>query len=306
MNVAAAPEPTRLLLLGTQGGPNYLPGRAETASALIVQGYPYLLDCGYGTLAALIKAGLNYREVATVFLAHLHDDHVVDLPALLSHAWTGGRIEPTNVYGPPGTQALVRAALEFQKANTEIRLVDESRITLPENLFFGHDVAATREPLRVYADERVSVTSIENTHYPESSKAKTTQRSLSWRFDAADRSVTFSGDTTYSENLVALAKGSNVLVCETMHVGAMRKAFEKMVANGAYADNPEGVWDHIAITHSSTETTGRMAAEAGVKTLVLHHLIPGALEELPDEAYIEGVRKHFAGEVIVGRDLMEI
>ncbi len=307
MNREANRNATRLLLLGTQGGPNYLPGRAETASALIVRGRPYLVDCGYGALAALIKAGLNYRDVATIFLAHLHDDHVVDLPALLSHQWTGGRIEPTNVYGPPGTQALVRAALEFQKANTEIRLVDEDRITLPDNIFFGHDVAATQEPHPVYADERVRVTSVENTHYPEPSKARTTQRSLSWRLDAADRSITFSGDTNYSENLVRLAKESDVLVCEAMHVEAMRTAFENMVANGAYADNPEGVWHHIVTTHSSTETAGRMAAEAGVKTLVLHHLIPGALVgELPAEAYIEGVRKRFDGEIIVGRDLIEI
>jgi ribonuclease BN (tRNA processing enzyme) len=49
-----------------------------------------------------------------------------------------------------------------------------------------------------------------------------------------------------------------------------------------------------------------MAAAAGVGTLVLNHLVPGALNELPDSAYLEGVRKHFDGRAIVGRDSMVI
>jgi ribonuclease BN (tRNA processing enzyme) len=77
-----------------------------------------------------------------------------------------------------------------------------------------------------------------------------------------------------------------------------------MVANAAYADNPEGVWDHIVGTHTSTTDAGRMAAEAGVKLLVLSHLVPGALQAIRDDTYIAGVRQHFDGKVIVGKDLM--
>lgn len=303
---AAQTKKTKLVLLGTQGGPNALPERGETASALIVDGRTYLVDCGYGTMGKLVRAGINYRNVPNIFLTHLHDDHVSDLAALLSHQWTGGRTMPTNVYGPHGTEDLVDAALAFQKANTEIRLVDEARSILPKDIFFGHDVPATAKPRAVFEDERANVTSVENTHYPESSKAETSQRSLAMRFDAADRTVTFSGDTNYSENVVALAKGSDVLVCEAMYVKAMRETFDRMVADGAYADNPEGVWRHIVGTHSSTETAGRMAAEAGVKMLVLNHLVPGALQDVPDDVYLEGVRKHFKGKAVVGRDLMEL
>ncbi len=49
-----------------------------------------------------------------------------------------------------------------------------------------------------------------------------------------------------------------------------------------------------------------MAAAAGVKTLVLGHLLPGALAQVPDEVYSAAARKHFAGEIVVGRDLLEI
>ena len=42
------------------------------------------------------------------------------------------------------------------------------------------------------------------------------------------------------------------------------------------------------------------------KTLVLNHVIPGALLELPDEAFFEGIRLHFDGEIILGKDQMVI
>jgi ribonuclease BN (tRNA processing enzyme) len=127
-------------------------------------------------------------------------------------------------------------------------------------------------------------------------------RSVAYRFDARGRAIVISGDTAYSTGLVALAKGADVLVCEAMDVPAMRKAFDGMVARGMYADNPEGVWRHIVAAHTPLEDAGRMAAEAGVRTLVLTHIIPGALDPLPDENYLVQVRKTFRGDIVVGRD----
>ena len=293
---------SKLVLLGTQGGPNFNLIRGETASLLVVDGQPYLIDCGYGTLRAVMASGVAYLDIGRIFLSHLHDDHNADLPALLSHQWTQGRVTPTTVHGPYGTDTLVDAANRYNQANTDIRLVDEARSVLPSDLFKGEVVAAEANPLLVLDDGLVQVLAVENTHYPEEAKARMLHRALSWRFNAPDRSVVFSGDTAYSANLVRLAQGADVLVCEAMQIEVFRRAFDRMVANGNYADNPEGIWQHIAGTHSSTMEAGRMAAEAGVKTLVLNHLIPGGLDALPDESYLEGVREHFAGEVIVGRD----
>lgn len=295
---------TRLVLLGTQGGPNITATRSETASAVVADGHTYLVDCGYGTLAALVRAGLPFRDVAEIFLTHLHDDHTADLAALLSHQWTDGRTETTSIYGPVGTQRLVRAAVDFEAVNAAIRLVDEHRSVKPADIVKATEIAATSSPAKVYTDERVKVTSIENTHYPESSKQRMPYRSLAYRFDARDRSIAFAGDTNYSTGVVELAKGVDVLVCEVIELRSMRRAFEARVARGAYADNSEGIWKHIVDTHASPESVGRMAAEAGVGMLVLNHLAPGAVAEEPDASYTEGVRKHFRGKVVVGRDLM--
>ncbi|HVY63508.1 MAG TPA: MBL fold metallo-hydrolase [Gammaproteobacteria bacterium] len=301
---AAPPRGTHVVLLGTQGGPNFNTERGESANALVVDGVPYVIDLGEGALAAMRRAGIAYRNVSRVFLTHLHDDHSAEVASFLSHQWSDGRIAPTVVAGPYGTAKLVRAALESIEANTQIRLVDEARKTKPTDIFRGEDLAATPAPVQVYRDERVTVSSVENTHFPESSKRRMPYRSLSYRFDCPGRSVVFSGDTAYSANLVKLARGADVFVCEAMEVASMRQAFERMVANGAYADNPEGVWDHIVSTHTSTADAGRMAAEAGVKLLVLTHLVPGALQAISDETYVAGVRQHFDGQVIVGKDLL--
>lgn len=297
---------TSLVLLGTQGGPNFRMTRKECSNAIVVDGRTYLVDCGYGALGRLGDAGLNFRQVGHVFLTHLHDDHTSDVVTLLSHQWTGGRIEPTLVIGPYGTARLVEAALGYFEANVAIRLADEDRSVLPTSIFSGRDIDATAAPTEVFADDRVTVSSVENTHFPEAAKEQVPYRAVSYRFDTRDRSITISGDTAYSEHLVRLAEGSDVFVCETIEPVTERAEFERRVAAGAYADNPEGVWRHIIETHSSTEDTGRMAAEAGVGTLVLTHLLPGALMEVPDEVYLEGIRRHFDGEVIVGQDLMVI
>jgi len=296
----------QLILLGTQGGPNFKLDSGETASLILIEGQPYLIDCGYGTMRSLTAAGVSFLDIARVFLTHLHDDHTADLVTLLGHQWTQGRVKPTLVQGPYGTSAMVEAALLYNRANTEIRMLDEARTIRPEDLFSGEDISATQQPLKVYEDSHLRVYSIENTHFPAGATEKMPYRALSYRFENDSRSIVFSGDTSYSPNLVNLAKKADVFVCETMHVARTRAAFERMVANGLYADNAEGIWKHIADTHTSTENAGRMAQEAEVKLLVLNHIIPGALEELPDELYLEGVRKHFQGEVVVGRDLMKI
>src|SRR5690606_24199715 len=87
----AAQPGTRLVMLGTQGGPNVTLTRNEAAAAVVVDGRPYLIDCGYGTLRALVESGVGYLQIGQVFLTHLHNDHTSDLPALLSHQWTGSR-----------------------------------------------------------------------------------------------------------------------------------------------------------------------------------------------------------------------
>lgn len=298
---------TRLVLLGTRGGPGIDLTRAQTASAVVIDGTPYLVDCGYGTVRQLVASNVGYLQLGSIFFTHLHDDHVGDLAALLSFQWTNSKATATDAYGPYGTAKLVEAAVGFFKQNVEIRTVDEGRTAKPETMFHGHDVAASAEPVQVFKDERVTVTAIENAHYPSRSTARMPHRAIALRFDARERSIVFSGDTAYSTNLVKLARGADLFVCEIMDQ-AQHDQMEARARQEAAAGRPDSVFRHVAETHSTPVDVGRMATEANVKTVVLNHLLPGTVQPgalaYPATAFIDGVRKQFTGEVVVGQDLL--
>jgi ribonuclease BN (tRNA processing enzyme) len=143
----------------------------------------------------------------------------------------------------------------------------------------------------------------ENTHFSDSAKEKMSYRSFSYRFNAPDRSIVFSGDTAYSPGLVELARGADVFVCEAMTM-TMRRQLE--TTNQGNAANTVSIGRHVLETHSSTEEVGKMAAAAKVKTVVLYHLIGGPAqgETAINDAFIPDVRKYFDGQVIVGADQM--
>jgi len=300
---------TRLLLLGTHGGPGVDMRRAMTASAVIVDGTPYLIDCGYGTVRNLIASGLRYARINTVFFTHLHNDHTIDLPALLSLQWTGNKKEPTECYGPYGTAAMVEGAKMFFAADVGIRDVDEGRTIDPEQQFHGHDLEATAKPVQGFKDDRVTVSTVENAHFPERSRSRMPYRSISYRFDTRERSIVFSGDTAYSKHLVELARGADYYVSEIMDQ-ELYDRMEKRAKEETEKGNPNNIWRHVAETHSTPKDVGRTAREAGVKTVVLNHLLPGTMTEgrlnFPVSTFIDGVRKEFSGEIIVANDLMVI
>ena len=124
-------------------------------------------------------------------------------------------------------------------------------------------------------------------------------QSYAYRFDARDRSVVISGDTAYAPELAEFAKGADVLVHEVMYLPAVEKLIKERPASTRLRE-------HLLAAHTSTEDVGRIAAQAGVKTLVLTHFIPGDDPTITDEQWTEGVRKNFKGRIIVGKDLMEI
>lgn len=303
-----APRPgTWVVLLGTRGGPGIDLTRSQTASAVVVDGRPYLVDCGYGSVRQLVASNVGYLPVSTLFFTHLHDDHTGDLPALLSYQWTNGKTSATDAYGPYGTQELIAAAVAFLRTNVKIRTVDEGRSVDVDKQFHGHDFAATAEPLEIFKDERLTVTAIENAHYPERSRARMPYRSLALRMQTKDRSIVFCGDTAYSPNVVKLARDADLFVCEVIDAGVLEQMRQRAREAAARGDE-NNIYRHVADTHSSPADVARMASEANVKTVVLNHQVPGPAGALayPVTAFIQAVRAGFKGEVIVGEDLMVV
>jgi len=288
----------RLVLLGTAGGPTVRLDRAAPASALIINGEPYLIDCGEGTVIQLERAGIRHTTVGKVFLTHHHDDHNAGVGPLLSLSWSNGRRASVEVYGPAGTEGIVAATLEYAKANIAIRTLDEGRQLVPSKLWHGHDVL---KPGSVFEDPNVRITCVQNNHFDVPG-----HQSLSYRFETPTRAVVFSGDTNYSEALIELAKGADVLVHEALQVPATRPILQGILEKqGLPQAEIDSLVTHILTGHASTEDIGRVASAAGVRLLVLNHLIPGGLEKTPlsDNDYITGVRLNYSGPIIVGQSI---
>ena len=192
------------------------------------------------------------------------------------------------IRGPPPIKAMTEAYWQLNRFDIETRIADEGRPDL-RKLVTAHEFA---EPGLVMQSSDVKVSAARVRHPP-------IVHAYAYRFDAADRAIVISGDTTYSPELIALAKGADVLVHETMHLGGLESLLKRV-------PNAATLREHLHASHTVTEDIGRVAAAAGVKTLVLSHFVPQDDDSITDEMWMEGVRKHYKGEIIVGRDLLEI
>ncbi|NMG64775.1 MBL fold metallo-hydrolase [Azoarcus indigens] len=283
---AASASGTRIILVGTKGGPRVGGERSNPCTALLIDGVPYVIDCGQGVARQLVQAGISLRDLRYVFLTHMHSDHNLEYGGLLYSAWATGLKDKVAVYGPPPLEEMTQAFFEYMKFDIDTRIGDEGKPD-PRKLVETHTY--DRDGV-ILQNAQVKVSAARNIHPP-------IHHSYGLRFDTRDRSVVVSGDTNYSEAIVKLATGADVLVHEAIYVPGV-DAMLKRVPNAAT------LREHLLASHTTTEDVGRVAAEAGVKKLVLTHLVPGDDPGITDEMWLEGVRKHYKGEVVVGKDLM--
>ena len=293
---------TRLITLGTSAGPPPRSHRAQSSNLLTVNGTHYVVDAGDGVARRLVKAGINVREIGIVFITHHHDDHTAGAGTLLSVAWDQNRTKPIHVYGPPRTQELVKAAVQYFTISAEIRIADGGRTIPLAEVFFGHDVGIGV----IYQDANVKVTAVENSHFAfHKGPAAGKHKSYSYRFETPDRVIVFTGDTGASDAVTGLAKGADLLVTETCSCEDRKQA---MINDGRWqAMTPaeqEGIMRQATQGHMNLDIIGEMAARSGVKTVVLSHLTQrfGSDDYTP---WADEVKKHFSGQVLVAKDLME-
>lgn len=300
---AQTPAGTRFITLGTRGGPIPAKERAQSSNLLVVNGTCYLIDAGDGVLRRLTQAGVNFRRIEKVFITHGHDDHTAGLGTLMSTSWDFQRHDPIDVYGPPGTSALVRGAVEYFKVNAEIRWAEGRRTPLGD-VFVGHDA----EPGLIYQDANIEVRAVENTHFhiPAGSPYHGRYKSYAYRFRTPDRVIVFTGDTGPSDAVTELAKNADILVSE---VGSPEDVKQVLIKSGTWqAMTPEqqnAFMRHEMEEHLTPEEVGKMAARANVREVVLTHLLPTVDERDDYQRLVPEVKKHFAGQVRVARDLME-
>lgn len=278
----------RLVLLGTKGGPAIRKGGpSPTANLLIIEGHPYVIDCGLGVTRALVEAGVALPDLRTILITHLHSDHVLELGMLIHTAWTAGLKQAITVHGPTGTQAVWDGFLASLSFDIAIRIADEGRPAL-----------ATLVAIREYAegevvdDGRVKVTALRVAHPPVTD-------CFALRFEAAAGTVVFSADTTFFPPLAGFARGADILVHEALYGPGVDRLVSR-VGNGARLKQ------HLMDSHTLAEDVGRIAAEAGVGLLVLNHLVPADDPLVTPQHWIEAVRATYAGPLSIAHDGMTI
>jgi ribonuclease BN (tRNA processing enzyme) len=282
-------QKTRVILLGTKGGPRVgESGRSNPSTLILINDVPYVVDCGYGASRQLLTAGVPLNKVRYLFITHHHSDHNLEFGALLYNAWITGLPTRIDAYGPGGLRKMMQDYFNYLQFDIATRMVDEGRPD-PRRMFFAHDFNI---PGVVMQNDEVKVTSCRVRHPP-------IRQAYAYRFDAQDRSIVISGDTAYAPELAEFAKDADVLVHEVMYLPGIENLLKRL-------PNAKRLREHLMAAHTLPEDVGRIAAQAGVKTLVLSHFVPGDDPSITDEQWAGGARKFFKGRVIVGKDLMEI
>ena len=299
---AGASSPSKIIFLVTGGGTVLGGERAMPASMMLVGDQMYLVDCGYGTSLEIAKAKLTFANLGNIFITHNHADHMLDLGPLLFFTWLQGRTKPIDVYGPTPIKSIVNDLLAANEVPMNYYRTDMAMHDMPA--VNTHEASGAGA---VMQDANVRVTSTLVEHPP-------VVPAFAYRFELPDRSVVFSGDTAPTQSLVALAKGADILVHEASEVDktiAQMSGAQSNQAGGA-ANGPGGARprgfdpakfaEHVHKAHTSAEDAGRIAAEAGVKVLVLNHLSPVSSTLVPDSLWLEEAGRHFKGKIIVSHD----
>jgi ribonuclease BN (tRNA processing enzyme) len=279
---------SKIVFLGTKGGPRIGLNAANSANLVMVNDVPYVIDCGAGVSRQLVAAGVPIPSVKYIFISHHHSDHNLEYGNLFYNAWAAGLSTPIHSFGPTGIEAMTRTYWELNKFDIETRIEDEGRPD-PRKLLIAKDITDDGVVLQT-AD--VKVTAFRTPHPP-------IVDNFAYKFETPDGTIVFSSDTAYNPKLAEFAKGADVLVHECLYVPAVDRLVIK-TKNGATLKK------HLLESHATTEDVGRIAAAVGVKVLVLSHFVPGDDPLVTDDNWTEDVEKNFSGKIVVAKDLMQL
>jgi ribonuclease BN (tRNA processing enzyme) len=270
-----------VVLIGT-GCPEYNPRRSGPSALIQADGHYFLVDMGNGTQVRLLEAGIAFHDIETMMFTHHHLDHNEEYLPISVLAWLQGR-RHANLVGPPKTKALHDFLLSFYREDLEYR----ARLTGSslDGMFTNVEITELEGDNELEINGvRISTTEVPHTAY-----------TLAYRFDSGDSSIVISGDLSYSDDLVQLARDADVLVMDSG--GVIKKG------GGPRRPPPVQMGQGFVRAHGTLQEVATMAAKANVKKMVLTHFTPG---EIDVEASLREMSKIYSGEILFGEDLMEV
>jgi ribonuclease Z len=281
------------------GSPLPDPTRGGPCLAVVAGDTHLVFDTGSGAARTLTRMTYPLGEVDAVFLTHLHSDHIDGMGELLMQAWVnGGRDAPLPVYGPTGVAEVVggfnaayRIDGTYRTAHHGVEIANPAghggapaAITLPA----GPGGAAV-----VYDEAGVTVTAYRVDHAP-------VEPAFGYRIDYAGRSVSLSGDTVYSPNLVAVSEGVDLLFHEALNAEMVRTMQASAAARGR--NDLAKILGDILDYHATPADAARSAEEAGAGRLVLYHTVPPLPSRALDGLFVGDAETIFSGPIDIAAD----
>lgn len=282
---------TKVVLLGTGGGPVVGTSRLQSCTVLWSGGKAYVLDCGMDVSQRFAQAGFRFPTVDSVYLSLQRPDHLLGYGPFLVEGWIMGMRPETQIYGPPPLEQMTRDYLASMKPVTDNWSRD---FHLPA--FNGYAVQEIATARKVVARGDVTVSSILLDH-------PTVVPAIGYRFDFADRSIVFAPDTAPVPDLVAFARGADVLIHDAMYIPGVQRMIRDAIARGQPI-RYNAYMQHMMADHTTVQRAAELAEKAGVKTLVLYHISPVDIP-ISDAAW-QAAAGAFSGRTVIARDLMVI
>ena len=304
-NDLLAPDALRVVLCGT-GNPLADRERAAACTAIFAGGNIYLVDMGPGAWKNLSLWRIPAPQIAAVLFTHFHSDHIGDLGEANLESWAQGRDHPLRVYGPPGVDQVVHGFEEAYSLDEGYRIAHHGAALMPaanwqmQALAVKIDTPPGVSPCAggsatVFDENGLKVTAFTVDHTPVAP-------AYGYRFDYKGRSFVVSGDTKTCANLVAVAKGADVLIHEAQaaHLVKLIAEAAEHIGNARIAK----IMSDIRRYHTTPVQAATEANEAGVQLLVLSHIGPPTPNELAKIAFMRGVSDVRPDGVVLGYDGM--
>lgn len=292
------PEPFEIVFLGT-GSPLPSTDRVGCGHVIVAGEQHVLVDCGWGAARRLLLAGVVPAAIDVAVFTHMHSDHITDFPDFLFLRWTAGATRPLHVYGPEGTAEMVEGFLLAMRRDIGFRLAHHGDKLHPDGILVEvTELPASSRPQPFFERNGFVLERFEVDHFPV-----TPAFGYRARFDG--RTALLSGDTAFCESLLHAAEGVDLLVCEAMNTAMLNERIAGLRSFGR--ELQASLLEDVPSYHIDVAEVARLAARAGVRQLVLNHLIPPVPNAGPElERFTAGMDALYAGPIRVARDAERI
>ncbi len=277
-----------VVLIGT-GSPLPNPDRACASTMVIAGDRAICVDTGRGAWLRMAQAGLMNPHM--LLYTHFHSDHISDFGEVMMNRFAiAGADTPMPIVGPPGVKKMVNGILDSFSMDKQYR-IDHHGWSVNEK---GYETEVTEsQPGVILDDNGLKITMFEVDHLPVTP-------AVGYKFEYKGKSVVVSGDTKKVPRMTEMSQGCDILVHESMNRNMVEMAAQN--SDKRRAKQAMDILDY----HTMTDEVAEIARDAGVKKLVLTHMVPSPMNHAMEAMFVRGMKNIYKGPMKVGSDLMEI